>query len=940
MNLLFKILLLPVLLSAFGTYSFAQQFGGNPASIHWKQINTDTARVIFPEGLDNAGTKVSSIVHDLQKNHAATVGPRLHKINIVLQNQTAVSNAYVGLGPFRSEFYLFPPQNSFTLGSLNWTETLALHEFRHVQQYNNYNVGLSKAVGVIFGQEGRALMNAAAVPDWFFEGDAVFNETVLSRQGRGRIPDFFNGYQSLFRQGRKYSYMKLRNGSFKDYVPNHYPLGYLLVGYGRERFGTDVWRKVTHDAAAFKSIIYPFQSSFKKNTGVAYKQFVKDAFQFYNDKWQLAKGNDLNYITPVNKNNVTDYKYPYAQADGSIIVLKRSYRQIPAFYKINANGTQEKIAVRDIANDDYFSDNNGKIAYTSYNRDKRWGYREFSDIKVMDIATKQTHTITHQGRFFSPDISHDGLRVIAVDMRTNGVSDLIVMNLHGEITFRSKATRGIIYTMPKFSANDSFVYTALRNEEGQMALSKIELSSGKETFPLPFANRIIGFSTVNGDTVLFSSSYKGSDEIWAYIDSRKQVYRVAINPTGLYQATYNPSSKNIVASNFTADGYRLAGISTSAQLWQAVSDKENPLPDLYIPKALAQQNNATLENIPFRSFPIAKYRKSYNLLNFHSWRPYYDESEISLTLLGENILNTLQSQLSYTYNRNESSHRAGFNAIYGGTYIQPLAGISQTWDRNVVYNRDTTFFYNEFNANAGLSLPLNFSSGKHFRSLTLTSTINNQQVKWKGIGKGLLRNQDFFFVQNRVVYSNQVQRAQQQIYPRWGQTILLQHRSIIQKFIGNQFLASGFLYLPGIKSNHNLVLSGAYQARDTAGEYAFTNNFPFSRGYTGVDFPRMFRFGSNYHLPLVYPDWGFANIVYFKRIRANAFYDLTIGKSLRTGNTTNFSTTGAELFFDTRWWNQQEVSFGIRYSRLLDKQFRGITQPNQWEIILPVGLFQ
>ena len=26
----------------------AQQFGGNPPSLKWRQINTDTARVIFP----------------------------------------------------------------------------------------------------------------------------------------------------------------------------------------------------------------------------------------------------------------------------------------------------------------------------------------------------------------------------------------------------------------------------------------------------------------------------------------------------------------------------------------------------------------------------------------------------------------------------------------------------------------------------------------------------------------------------------------------------------------------------------------------------------------------------------------------------------------------------------------------------------------------------
>ena len=283
----------------------AQQFGGNSSSIKWRQINSDTARIIYPEELGDAARRVSSIVHELQKNHAGTIGSRLAKINIVLQNQSTVSNAYVALGPFRSEFYLFAPQNSFELGAVPWAENLSIHEFRHVQQYNNFNVGLSRFARTLFGEEGQALANAAAVPDWFFEGDAVFNETSLSRQGRGRLPDFFNGYISIIKVENKVTdrldqplrlpksnftgaYMKLRNGSYKDFVPNHYPLGYLLVGYGREKYGADFWKKVSQDAAAFKPLIYPWQNAVKKYSGKDFNDFVKDAFAYYQTQWQQA----------------------------------------------------------------------------------------------------------------------------------------------------------------------------------------------------------------------------------------------------------------------------------------------------------------------------------------------------------------------------------------------------------------------------------------------------------------------------------------------------------------------------------------------------------------------------------------------------------------------------------------------------------------------------
>ncbi|MEJ7682332.1 MAG: hypothetical protein WKG06_31675 [Segetibacter sp.] len=84
------------------------------------------------------------------------------------------------------------------------------------------------------------------------------------------------------------------------------------------------------------------------------------------------------------------------------------------------------------------------------------------------------------------------------------MSNLIALNLQGETIFRSKAQRGIVYTYPKFSANDSFVYSPIRNEEGKMSLLRIELATAKQTKLIPFLNCIIGFPTVQGDTIFLA----------------------------------------------------------------------------------------------------------------------------------------------------------------------------------------------------------------------------------------------------------------------------------------------------------------------------------------------------------------------------------------------------------------------------------------------------
>lgn len=185
----------------------------------------------------------------------------------------------------------------------------------------------------------------------------------------------------------------------------------------------------------------------------------------------------------------------------------------------------------------------------------------------------------------------------------------------------------------------------------------------------------------------------------------------------------------------------------------------------------------------------------------------------------------------------------------------------------------------------------------------------------------------------------QTQQAVQHIYPRFAFVTRLQNRFAIGNTNAHQLYSGSQLYLPGIGRNHSLVLGFNYQMRDTLRQYSFSNGFAMARGYEAIDYPRMWRTSFNYHMPLVYPDFGVANIVYFLRARSNFFYDDMHLKSLRTGKVINLRSLGTEIYFDTKWWNQQSVTFGIRYSRLLDtKLFVQPSNANRWEFIMPVNL--
>ncbi len=924
-------------------YGSGQQFGGHPSSLKWQQIHTPQATIIFPKGLLREAGSVADVIRYTDSATAATIGHARKKINIVLQNQTTVSNGFVALAPWRSEFFLTPSLNNFQLGSLPWAQSLALHEYRHVQQYMNFRKGLSKFAYYLLGEEGQSLANSASIPDWFFEGDAILQETLLSGQGRGRIPAFFNGYRSLWADNKQYSFMKLRNGSMKHYVPDHYALGYLLTGYGREQFGDDFWARVTDDAARFRGVFYPFQKAVKKHAGIRYNNFVKNALAHYKAYPEAQRADTTEktssteqFVTPVNRRYASHYTMPYAAGGDSLLVLKKTYRHNPAWYWL-ANGEARRIRTKDIALDDYYSYAGGKIVYTAYEPDIRWGQRNYSVIKLLNLHTGRVTQITRRSKYFYPDISPDGRSIVAIQYLPDQSTALHLLDAaNGRLLHKIPVSdSNIVYTYPKFYDTTQLV-ACIRNKEGLMSLGLIDIATGATAALTPWSYTIKGYPVVKGDTVYFSGSKGYYDDIWAVAIPSRQLFRLTGETTGAYQPAVNEAGK-LVWSSLSSHGYRLKQKQLTGHDWQPVlRTAAIQATHLYLPRTL-QKGTDALPTIPQGEYNVKRYRKIAAPFNFHSWRPYYTQPEWSLTVYGQNILNNFRSALHYTYNENERSHTAGFDAALGAWYPWLTGSLSYAFNRNAVSNK-RHIFWNELNAGLGAQLPLQFTSGRWYKNLTLASSFNILQQSITGVYKDSLQTSMLQYLQASASWSSQVQSAVQHIHPRLAQSLFVRYRQSLSVHAASQFLASGSLYLPGFTRTHSLVLTGAYQQRDTANRYRYSNSFPFARGYRDIESPQMFKWGVNYHFPIWYPDLGFGNIVYFLRIRANLFFDYTYVRNTVYHDLNSYRSMGGELFFDTKWWNQQPASFGLRYSYLPDHFRAGYTLPHMLEFVLPVNL--
>ncbi len=915
-----------------------QIFGGNPPSLKWKQINTPLSRIIFPAGLDSTAERVTNIIRFINGPTEKTIGNRLKKINLVIQNQTTVSNGYVGLGPFRSEFLITPLQNSFELGSLAWPDQLTIHEYRHVQQYNNFKVGLSRVLYDIFGDEGQAFANNASIPNWFFEGDAVFNETNLSPQGRGSLPFFYNGFRALWKGGKQYSWMKLRNGSYKDFVPNHYELGFLLVAYGREKYGDQFWENVTYDAASFKALFYPFQHAIKKYSGEDYVTFRNEAFNFFKKQFSLEADNQIKLKTQV----YTDEQYPTYAGNDSMIFVRSGHKQIPEFI-IRTGNEKKKLRTKDYSLDNQFSYKNGKVVYASYRPDIRWGYRDYSDLKILDITNGKQQTLTDHSKYFSPDISTDGKEVVAVNVETD-----LKYNLHlldaatGRVIKIIPNPHHLFYTYPKFYDNRTII-TPVRNSSGRMSLAVVNAVTDETSYLIPFSYNVIGFPSFFNDTLYFSLLYKKNDELFAYTFTDKKLWRINYpgeNGIGKYQPSANQGS--IIWSTFTANGYRLQEVpKTNVRFEEINPESLGKNTSNFGITSLEKTNSNLLRKVPNDSFPVTKYSKGFKLFNFHSIEPFANDPQYTLALVSENTLNTFQSQLAFTYDRSEKFKRAGFSATYGGLFPFLSAGIEYTVDRRALYNGRQVYF-NELEPFGGFNIPLNFSKGRSFTFLNFGSQYVYNKSNFKGVYKDTLGKISYSYSSNFLSFTHQIQKASQQIFPSFAEVVKINYKTTISHYKGFQFLATGSLYLPGFLKTHSVVLNSAYLRKDSIAQINFSSGFPFSRGYTSINLFEMYKWGIDYHLPLFYPDAGFADIFYLLRIRANLFYDDTHAKDVfDNGNkfAANFRSAGAEITFDTKWWNEKVLSIGMRYSRLLNNDLFGSTGRNRWEVILPVNIF-
>jgi hypothetical protein len=861
-----------------------------------------------------------------------------------------------------------PTQNYNFLGTNDWLNLLASHEYRHVVQYQHANRGFNKVFYYLFGANTLSAMAHVAAPQWFWEGDAVATETAFTHSGRGRIPNFGLLFKTNLMEGRTFNYHKQYLRSYRHNIPNHYVLGFHMVGYLRKRTNDpDIWEKITARSWNVPFIPFAFSNAIKRETGLHVTGLYKAMATDLKKDWQ--KQIDSLTLTTFEKVNsrktktYTDYLFPQPLEDGSIVVLKEGMGDIEQFRLIK-NGEENSGYTPGFINDNgMLSAAKSRVVWSEYGYDLRWGVRNYSLIKGYDFKTKTKYRIgKKRDRYAGASLSPDGTKVAAIRSDNNYKVALVILDFSGKILKEFVNPDNSFISMPRWSDDGKRIVALKTTPQGRTVLL-IDAESGNTTDLFPASQENIGHPVLYGKFLLFNSPATGIDNIFAYNIETKTRYQITTSKYGAYNPSVSNDGKTIYYNDQYRDGMDVVQNPFDPSLWKPYNTKFesiNMLADL-----LTQQEGrpGLLDSVPVQTLTIAKYSKLKGMINPYSWGAFIDNTlaQATIGVSSQDILSTTSINLGYQYDIAERTGLWKAGLSYQGFY--PIIDASVTTgnrhQNETIFDRKVKFTWRETGFLTGLRLPLTLTNSKYITQMEIGNSLGITQVssfrnevsadgnlistgdqRYVPVNDTLVyvfnnRVSDGMLLYNDVKFSfaRSLKRSYRDFNSRFAQSVNFEYLSTPYggDFKGRLLAVRGSLYFPGLFKHHSLYIRGGYQSSYSSlmlNTYDFRNVIFKPRGYS---YPRDTKFYSvafNYALPVWYPDISIGPLLNIQRIKANLFYDYGrgegssyyyhISKPAVYGNQRidNYNSVGAEVSFDInimRFLPQFEIGFRATY---------------------------
>jgi hypothetical protein len=901
----------------------------NPPSIKWTQINTPHFQVVAPHTILTSSIEVANLLEAAYFPDGRTFNTHTRKLPVFLFNQSVISNGYTTLIPRHIGFYTTPPQDAQLVGGGNWLQLLTIHEFRHAVQFQKLDTNFTRYAGTLYGNMGKSFCMFASVPNWVFEGDAVCNETMYTNEGRGRMPSFTRDIMTLESEGRRYSYFKAYQGSFRNYIPDHYHLGYLMTAYIRKNYGSQTWNDILEYTTRYSFFPLAFMGGLRKYTHksllATYRNCLDEFRLQYAPDSAFSNYAEFEKLSHSNTKAYTQYSYPAYIDSIKVIALKKGFDDPPTIVLLE-NGKEKKLI--EISPKDRIQTNGEYVVWASESADLRWGQRSYSDIYIYRIRSGLSEQLTHKGKFFAPSISPDGKTIAAIEYGEEMKCSLVLINTESLDKIAAyEFADGLFARMPSWSADGSQLVFTVTSRNG-INISVFDLKKNSLNQITPFTNDNVSNPVFYKKYILFNSSAGGIDAIHALDTASLKRYVVLMSRYGAYNPSISPDDNSLVFQNYSINGFEIGMNMIDERQWQKTEDipaKE----DIYYKYLIADENADnifdTLNVANREGFEVKKYSPLRHMLNVHSWAFYPVHNGVGLAIISNDYLSTTSAIAGINYFTQDEALREFLTISYGRFF--PVFDLEISHGRNYQYfysTPDTLDLYkiNENVLSAGVSIPFDFSRNINTTTLSLGTSYKNISTHYVDP-----RTSE----QNVTAYelSMEFRRSRQLTYrdldPRFGQNLtVLYWKSLPTSAIdGIRLVAEGNIFLPGLAKHHSLKISGGYESssHNFAGNiYKLTSDIEFIRGYDPVTYNKLVKGSIDYHFPLLYPDLTIGHLFYLKRINTNFFFDH--GFAEFDADSRFYDSAGLDLNFEFNIFSIPMILWevGIRYSYRLKDQ--------------------
>jgi hypothetical protein len=924
----------PLFLFFLPVVLFAQQIDSyqNPPGIRWKKIDTPHFEIVFPQELSEEGLRVANTMEHLYGPHNKTLGAERKRFPLILTNKGVLANGYVTLAPRKSEWFHQLAQGTMT-GSGEWYNLLAAHEGRHMVQFDKMNTGFTRMAGWLAGEAGVLGLSMFSVPLWWWEGDAVGMETALTRNGRGRIPEFGIGIRTQLLNGIRFPYPKEYLGSYRDWTPNWYELGYHLVSHVRQKYGPDVWGRVIRRTSKWSFWPFSFSNALKKETGKGLTKLYEETLSESDDAWKnQIRGVRFSSYRTLNPEPSawTKYWFPQYLKDGAVVAQKWGFDTPWSLVILDENGnekTLKPISPLELGGTKG-SAAAGKFVWDEAVPDVRWGARSYSSIVVMDVRTGESRRIVGRCRYFNPSLSPDGGRIAAVEFGTDRSCALVILNAEtGRLLKRIPSPDNAFLQSPAWSPDGRRIVFTFQGFDGK-GIAVLDVDSGEVRVVLSPQWRGISNPVLRDRYVLFSSPKSGIDNIHSLDLETGIEFRITSVPYGAFAPQVSPDGRKLLFANYSPKGLEVCETDFDPSLWTP-ADSASADATGYAETLTSQEGGPILDEsqIPKINYPIQEFKPLSRLLNVHSWLPVSDSREFGLKYYSKDLLNTMALAFGTLFNTNENTARLEAIGTYAGWFPMIDFGLSyggrgaEYKDENDQLLKDS---WTETSADLGMRIPLDLSRGVDYTQFQAGVDVSLTHVSGKRI-----RVRDDNFNGNLIPfhYGLEFSRIREgtvrDVAPRWGQIFKIgyRHTPLQSDYRGSQFFSQALFYLPGLMWHHGLRFLAAWEEQKPD-NYLFSTSFPFSRGYGSV-FHKKLAYGSvSYAFPIFYPDFVLGPLAYLKRVKGRLFYDYTLG--MYGGAKDSYRSVGAEMGFETHFFNLHwPINLGIRWVyRVEDRRSR------------------